>query len=143
MRLRYSLPCIYVSLPVDGIKRHTQISRYPFALDPEWPRFFSESKDIWQYLNKVCDCFSLRKHMRFGTEVIDAQWNARRGEWKVKCAEYYIRLHPPLLTITRTKCHATGAEAVDVCDLLILGTGIFNNYKYDCHQSPSKTLLTD
>jgi hypothetical protein len=81
--------------------------------------------------------------MRFGTEVIDAQWNARRGEWKVKCAKYYIRLHSPLLTMKRTKDHATGAEAVDVCDLLILGTGIFNNYKYDCLQSPSKTFLTD
>lgn len=33
--------------------------------------------------------------------------------------------------LKRVKNHSTRKESVDVCDILILGTGIFNNYRYE------------
>lgn len=104
---------------------------YPFALDPEWPRLFSHSEDIWQYLNKVCKAFDLRRYMKFNSEVVDAEWNPRRGEWKVKYGKRHYPFDRRLLILTRVKNHSTGKESIDVCDFLILGTGIFNNYRYE------------
>lgn len=57
---------------------------YQFALNPDWPRFFSYSPDIWKYLDKVCNTFDLRKYMTFKTEVIGTYWNEENGEWTVK-----------------------------------------------------------
>ena len=45
-----------------------------FALNPDWPRFFSYAPDILKYLEKVCDVFGLRKYMTFNTEVVRAEW---------------------------------------------------------------------
>ncbi|KAF1922619.1 uncharacterized protein M421DRAFT_96697 [Didymella exigua CBS 183.55] len=41
-----------------------------FALNPDWPRFFSYAPDIQKYLLKVVEVFELRKYMTFNTEVI-------------------------------------------------------------------------
>lgn len=54
-----------------------------FALNPDWPRYFSYATDIHEYLGKVCDVFGLRKYMTFNTEVIRAEWQDDVGKWKV------------------------------------------------------------
>ncbi|RAQ99484.1 FAD/NAD(P)-binding domain-containing protein [Stemphylium lycopersici] len=54
-----------------------------FALNPDWPRFFSYAPDIRKYLEKVCDVFELRKYMTFNTEATRAEWQDDNGKWKV------------------------------------------------------------
>jgi hydroxyversicolorone monooxygenase len=88
---------------------------YPFALNPDWPRFFSYSPDIWKYLNKVCEVWGLRKYMNFDTEVIGAYWQEDTGEWLIKLKE--------------TKGGQTRLFD-ERCHILLHGTGILNNFKW-------------
>ncbi|KAI9880737.1 MAG: hypothetical protein M1830_000626 [Pleopsidium flavum] len=89
---------------------------YNFALNPDWPRFFSLSPDIWKYLDKVCNTFDLRKYMTFKTEVIGCYWQAEQGQWKVK--------------LRQTQPGGQSREFEDTCDLLLHATGILNNFKW-------------
>ncbi|KAF2092546.1 FAD/NAD(P)-binding domain-containing protein [Rhizodiscina lignyota] len=88
-----------------------------FALNPDWPRFFSYSPDIWAYLDKICKVFDLRKYMTFNTEVVEAKWHDDVGKWKVKL---------------RQSQHAGGEarEFEDECDVLLYATGILNDFKW-------------
>ncbi|KAF2421137.1 FAD/NAD(P)-binding domain-containing protein [Tothia fuscella] len=89
---------------------------YNFALNPDWPRFFSYSPDIWKYLDKVCETFGLRKYMNFNTQVVESRWDEQRGKWTVK--------------IQRSKPGTDETEEFeDECDLLIYATGILNDFK--------------
>ncbi|EME80322.1 uncharacterized protein MYCFIDRAFT_56721 [Pseudocercospora fijiensis CIRAD86] len=89
---------------------------YQFALNPDWPRFFSYAPDIWKYLDKVCNTFDLRKYMTFNTEVIGAYWNEEDGEWTVKLRQTAPGQQP--------------REFEETCHLLLHGTGILNNFKW-------------
>jgi cation diffusion facilitator CzcD-associated flavoprotein CzcO len=86
------------------------------SLQPDWPRFFSYSQDIFDYLAKVCDCFGLRKYMTFNTEVIGCYWQQEKGEWLVK--------------LSQTAPDGSIKQFDDTCNLLLYGTGILNNYKW-------------
>jgi hypothetical protein len=89
---------------------------YNFALNPDWPRFFSYSPDIWKYLDKVCETFGLRKYMNFNTQVVESRWNEEKGKWIVK--------------IQRSKPGSDKVEEFeDDCDLLLYATGILNDFK--------------
>ncbi|KPI37674.1 putative sterigmatocystin biosynthesis monooxygenase stcW [Cyphellophora attinorum] len=88
---------------------------FPFALNPDWPRFFSYSPDIWKYLDKVCSVWDLRKYMNFNTEVIGAYWQEDTGEWLIKLKD------------------TTGGQTRlfdERCHILLHGTGILNNFKW-------------
>ncbi|KAK0363158.1 hypothetical protein LTR91_023303 [Friedmanniomyces endolithicus] len=89
---------------------------YQFALNPDWPRFFSYSPDIWKYLDKVCKTFDLRKYMTFHTEVAGCWWDDGKGEWKVKLREI--------------RDGKVVREFGDTCHLLLHGAGILNNFKW-------------
>ena len=89
---------------------------YQFALNADWPRFFSYSPDIWKYLDKVCETFDLRKYMTFNTQVTGCYWDEEKGIWKVKLRETQPGQEP--------------REFEDYCHLLLQGTGILNNYKW-------------
>ncbi|KAK7181161.1 hypothetical protein DPSP01_010617 [Paraphaeosphaeria sporulosa] len=87
-----------------------------FALNPDWPRFFSYAPDIHKYLCKVCDVFDLRRYMTFNTEVVRAEWQDDSGNWKVS-----LRQKSPSGEIK---------EFEEECDLLLYATGILNNFKW-------------
>ncbi|KAH7381347.1 hypothetical protein DE146DRAFT_704940 [Phaeosphaeria sp. MPI-PUGE-AT-0046c] len=87
-----------------------------FALNPDWPRFFSYAPDIQKYLLKVVEVFDLRKYMTFNTEVVKSEWQEEAGKWKVT-----LRQKSPL---------GEEKEFVEECDLLLYATGILNNFKW-------------
>ncbi|KAF2641018.1 FAD/NAD(P)-binding domain-containing protein [Massarina eburnea CBS 473.64] len=87
-----------------------------FALNPDWPRFFSYAPDIHAYLSKVCEVFGLRKYMTFNTEAVRAEWQDGCGKWKV--------------TLRQTSPGGQTREFEEECDLLLYATGILNNYKW-------------
>lgn len=87
-----------------------------FALNPDWPRFFSYAPDIHKYLCKVCDVFDLRKFMTFNTEVVRAEWQDDKGQWKVSLRQK--------LPTGETR------DFDEECDLLLYATGILNNFKW-------------
>jgi len=88
----------------------------PFALNPDWPRFFSYSPDIWAYLNKVCEVWNLRQYMHFNHEIVGCYWQQDSGEWLVKIKE--------------TKSDGSTRLFDDRCHVLLHGTGILNNFKW-------------
>jgi cation diffusion facilitator CzcD-associated flavoprotein CzcO len=49
----------------------------------EWQEHFAGQPEIERYLNHVVDRFDLRRHMRFGTAVTSAVWDAGSGTWSV------------------------------------------------------------
>ncbi|KAI1617827.1 cyclohexanone monooxygenase [Exophiala viscosa] len=89
---------------------------FAFALNPDWPRFFSYSPDIWKYLDKVCGVWNLRKYMTFNTEVVGCYWQQESGEWLVK--------------LKQTNPDGTTRLFDDRCHVLLHGTGILNNFKW-------------
>lgn len=89
---------------------------YNFALNPDWPKFFSQSPDIFTYLEKVVETFDLRRLMTFNTEVVGCFWQEEKGEWLVK-----LREHKP---------GQAPREFEDHCHLLLHSTGILNNFKW-------------
>lgn len=82
---------------------------YNFALNPDWPKFFSPAADIFQYLTKVCECFGLKDYMTFNTEVIGCWWEEQEGMWRVKLRE---------------KKDGQEREFEEKCHLLLHGTGV-------------------
>ncbi|KAF2472585.1 FAD/NAD(P)-binding domain-containing protein [Lindgomyces ingoldianus] len=90
---------------------------YSFALNPDWPRFFSYAQDIQKYLRKVVDTFDLRRYMTFNTEVVRSEWQDDTGKWKVT-----LRKKDPGSSETK--------EFVEECDLFLYATGILNNFKW-------------
>ena len=59
---------------------------FSFAPNPDWPRAFSGQQHIRAYLERVTDTFGLRPHLRFGTEVRQARWNAAARRWHLTTA---------------------------------------------------------
>ncbi|KAK8153414.1 hypothetical protein BKA80DRAFT_210585 [Phyllosticta citrichinensis] len=88
---------------------------YNFALNPDWPKFFSSASDIWAYLNKVCEVFDLRKNMTFSTHVNGATWDEESGQW-------HLRM--------RRRVGDSTEEFTDSCHLLLYATGILNAPKH-------------
>jgi cation diffusion facilitator CzcD-associated flavoprotein CzcO len=90
---------------------------YPFALNPNWPRFFSYAPDIHAYLHRVAEVFGLRKYITFRTEVTRAEWQDEKGKWIVSLKQ-------------------TGADGEVVkqwdeeCDVFFYATGILNDFKW-------------
>jgi cation diffusion facilitator CzcD-associated flavoprotein CzcO len=62
---------------------------YSWSYEPksDWPRRFSEQRDIHAYMRGVADKHGLRRFIRFGTEVTDAEFDERTGRWTVRTAD--------------------------------------------------------
>ncbi|MGY1900521.1 flavin-containing monooxygenase [Nocardia gipuzkoensis] len=62
---------------------------YSWSYEPksDWPRRFSEQRDIHGYMQGVADKHGLRRFIRFGTEVLDAEFDERTGQWIVRTAD--------------------------------------------------------
>ncbi|WP_068073617.1 flavin-containing monooxygenase [Novosphingobium lentum] len=56
---------------------------YSFSFAPyPWSRYFAGSREIHQYLEHVADEFDVRRHIRFGVEVIEARFDEGSGTWQ-------------------------------------------------------------
>src|SRR3954466_6505905 len=54
---------------------------FSFEQNPDWTRSYSPQPEIWDYLRRVTDKYRLRDHIRFGTEMTGARWDAEEGRW--------------------------------------------------------------
>lgn len=55
---------------------------YSFSFAPyRWSRYFADSREIHQYLNEVARQHDIVRHIRFGTEVTEARFDAASGTW--------------------------------------------------------------
>lgn len=57
---------------------------YSFAPNPDWSTNFSPGAEIWDYFRRVADRHGVRRHIRFGDEVVAARWD--EGCWQLRTA---------------------------------------------------------
>lgn len=81
----------------------SQLYSFSFELNPSWSRSFSGQQEIWDYLRHCTDSYSLRPHIRFHHEVLDAVWDHPRHRWQVRTNQGDL-----------------------TCDVLITATGAFS-----------------
>ncbi|MBF6356077.1 NAD(P)/FAD-dependent oxidoreductase [Nocardia higoensis] len=62
---------------------------YSYSFEPrsDWPRRFSEQRDIHEYMHAVARKYDLARFIRFGTEVTDAEFDEATGGWTVTTAD--------------------------------------------------------
>jgi 4-hydroxyacetophenone monooxygenase len=56
---------------------------YAFAQRHDWPLHFSTQDVLLRYFQACADALSLREHIRFGTEVVTAEWSDADATWSV------------------------------------------------------------
>lgn len=88
---------------------------FKWALNPDWPRFFSQAPDIWAYLDRICKTFHLRNYVTFNAKVTSCRWDAEVGKWIVK---YQKTVDGETQNLEET------------CDILLHATGILNRLKW-------------
>ncbi|QIS01611.1 FAD-dependent oxidoreductase [Nocardia brasiliensis] len=61
---------------------------YSWSFEPksDWPRRFSEQRDIHAYMRGVAEKYELTRFIRFGTEVTDAEFDESSGQWRISTA---------------------------------------------------------
>ena len=52
---------------------------YSFEPNHDWPEFFSQRDELREYFERCADRYGVRERIRFGTEVLAARWDERRG----------------------------------------------------------------
>lgn len=57
---------------------------YSFAQRHDWPFHFSTHEVLARYLRDCADVFGLRDHIRFGVEVVSAEWSETELRWSVR-----------------------------------------------------------
>ena len=57
---------------------------YSFAPNPSWTHSFGWQKQILEYLRDCADRFGVRPHLRFGHEVLNAQWDDDSERWRIE-----------------------------------------------------------
>ncbi|MFD4458743.1 flavin-containing monooxygenase [Nocardia sp. NPDC058480] len=57
---------------------------YSFEPNPRWPHRFSRQPVILDYIRHVAEKYDVRRHIRFGTEVLGAAFDDASGKWTVR-----------------------------------------------------------
>jgi 4-hydroxyacetophenone monooxygenase len=59
---------------------------YSFSFEPNhhWPQHYSTQPVLLAYFRQIADKYSLRKHIRFETQVIEAAWDDNTAQWRVR-----------------------------------------------------------
>ncbi|MFE3193599.1 flavin-containing monooxygenase [Nocardia sp. NPDC059240] len=82
---------------VGGVWRHNEYpgaacdvasSLYSFSFEPnpDWSRPFAPQPEIKGYLERCAEKYGLTGHLRFGTEIASAEFDATAGEWTIETA---------------------------------------------------------
>lgn len=61
----------------------SHVYSFSFEMNPNWTRSFSESAEIQSYLIHCADKYGVRSHIRFGTEIVEAAFDAEAGVWRL------------------------------------------------------------
>ncbi len=83
---------------------------YCFSFDPniEWTRYFAKRDEVFAYLERLADAYDVRKHIRFGTEVVRAEFDTDTLRWTIR---------------SRT---ASGEVATETADVFVPAVGMVN-----------------
>ncbi|WP_433606223.1 flavin-containing monooxygenase [Prescottella agglutinans] len=57
---------------------------YSFAPNGDWSRLFAGQNEIREYIERTADAHGVRARVRFGTEMLRAQWNEATRRWTLE-----------------------------------------------------------
>jgi cation diffusion facilitator CzcD-associated flavoprotein CzcO len=57
---------------------------FSFAPNPDWTSTFSPQQEIWDYLRSCARRYGVMGHIRFGHEVLDAEWDDDAQRWRIE-----------------------------------------------------------
>ena len=85
---------------------------YSFAQRHDWPFHFSTQDVLHDYFRRCADTFDVRRHIRFNSEVVSAEWSDSDLKWTVRVRD------------------ADGGEETLVADVVISAVGQLNRPSY-------------
>jgi cyclohexanone monooxygenase len=56
---------------------------YSFELHPWWTRTYATQPEILSYLERCTDQYGIRPHLRTGTGISEARWDAENRQWRL------------------------------------------------------------
>ena len=59
---------------------------FSFAPNPDWTRSFSPQPEIEAYLHRTAEQYGVLPHLRFGAELLGAQWDEAEQRWHLQTA---------------------------------------------------------
>ncbi|HEX5909299.1 MAG TPA: NAD(P)/FAD-dependent oxidoreductase, partial [Thermoleophilaceae bacterium] len=70
--------------PNCGCDVPSHLYSFSFAPNADWSRTYSRQPEIRDYLQRTCDQFGVRPHVRTNTTVLSAEWDEEAGRWNVE-----------------------------------------------------------
>jgi cation diffusion facilitator CzcD-associated flavoprotein CzcO len=76
---------------------------FSFAPNPHWAHRYARQPEILEYLKGLADTSGVRRHIRFGHEVLEARWDEKQQLWRLQTsggaftARVLISGHGPLI----------------------------------------------
>lgn len=104
------------------------VSKYSWAPYPHFPSYYAKGPDIHKYLEAVADQHELRKYIKVCHKVVGAKWDEDKKKWLVEV----VRTDGRQLMVSNRKDREgeVGQPVIEECDVLINGTGCFNDWKW-------------
>jgi cation diffusion facilitator CzcD-associated flavoprotein CzcO len=65
----------------------SNIYSYSFAPNPSWSRTYALQAEIFAYLRECADRFGVRPLIRFGTELLQANWLPDQQRWQLRTSQ--------------------------------------------------------
>jgi cation diffusion facilitator CzcD-associated flavoprotein CzcO len=62
----------------------SQVYSFSFAPNPYWTRSFSPQPEIYAYLQKTAKDYGVEPHLRYGAEVLAADWDSATQRWTIE-----------------------------------------------------------
>jgi len=59
---------------------------FSFAPNPTWTRAYSGQREIWEYMQDCATRFGVRPFLRYGAEVLAAEWDDAARHWRLTTA---------------------------------------------------------
>ncbi|NUP68952.1 MAG: NAD(P)/FAD-dependent oxidoreductase [Nonomuraea sp.] len=56
---------------------------YSYELNPGWSRMFAPQAEIWDYLRRCADKYSITPHIRYNRHVVSLEYDDARRDWEV------------------------------------------------------------
>ena len=69
--------------PGCGVDTPNHFYSYAFEPNHDWSHYFAKRDELWQYFERLADKYDLRKHIRFGTEVVEARYDEADASWRI------------------------------------------------------------
>ncbi|GAA4491671.1 NAD(P)/FAD-dependent oxidoreductase [Rhodococcus olei] len=70
--------------PGCGVDTPSHLYSFSFEPNTKWSRYFAKRGEVFEYLSRLADEHDVRRHIRFRTEVVRADYDVEAAVWRVE-----------------------------------------------------------